>query len=137
MNKGLITFFVIGGILAYLLTGFIDKLQKEDDRLLSENKIQMQEDMKYYKKDAVGNLILVFRDIPETQKIAIWKRSPMYQEMLNFFPDFSEMKAFVDDRIIVDDSFKQKLTKRVKEAEDGYFSGTMTDIQVKEYLDSI
>lgn len=137
MNKGLITFFIIGAILAYLLTGFIDKLQKEDDRLLSENKKQKQEDMQYYMKDAVNNPILVFKDIPEAQKIAIWKRSPLYQEMLGLFPDFSEMKAFVQDRIIIDDSFKQKLLKRIKEAEDGYFSGTMTDIQVKEHLDSI
>jgi hypothetical protein len=137
MSKGLITFMIIGGILAYLLTGFIDKLQKEDDRLLSENKIQMQEDMKYYKKDAVGDPVLVFRDIPETEKIAIWKRSPMYQEMLDLFPDFSEMKAFVNDRIITNDSFKQKLLKRVEEVEDGYFSGAMTDMQVKEHLDSI
>ena len=137
MNKGLITFFIIGAILAYLLTGFIDKLQQEDDRLLSENKKQQQEDMQYYKKDAVDNPILVFKDIPEAQKIAIWKRSPLYQELLDFFPDFSEMKAFAQDRIIVDDSFKKKLLKRIEEAEDGYFSGTMTDIQVKEYLDSI
>ncbi len=135
MSQGLIIFIAIGAILSYILVGFIGDLQDEDDKLLTQEKMIAKEDMSYHEKDVVGQTILVFSDDSCEKKIGVWKRSPLHQEFMDFFPNFSEMKAFINDRII-DAEFQQRLTKQVDDVEDAFFSGEITQEQVKEKLDA-
>jgi len=136
MSQGLLIFIAIGAVLAYLLIGFIGKLEDTDERLMTEDKMILKEDRKSYRKDLAGNTILVFKGLSEAQKTAIWERSPLHKEFLELFPDFSEMKHYVNDRVF-DDAFKKKLMKRIDEAETGYFSGSMDEVQAKEKLDDL
>jgi len=135
MGKGLAVFIIIGAILAYILIGFVNDLQNEDDKLLTQEKMIQKQDRAYHQKDVVGQTILVFKKMPYEKKVGIWKRSPLHQEFLDLFPNFSEMKAFINDRI-VDADFQQRLTKKVDETEDAFFSGEITQGQAKEKLDT-
>ena len=134
MSQGLIIFIAIGAILSYILVGFIGDLQDEDDKLITQEKLIAKEDMTFHQKDVIGQTILVFSNDSCEKKIGVWKRSPLHQEFMDFFPNFSEMKAFVNDRI-VDADFQQRLTKKVDEIEDAFFSGEITQEQAKEKLD--
>lgn len=135
MSQGLIIFIAIGAILSYILVGFIGDLQDEDDKLISQEKLIAKEDMSYHQKDVVGQTILIFKDVSFEKKLNIWKRSPLHQEFLDFFPNFTEMKAFINDRI-VDADFQQRLSKIVDNTEDAFFSGEITQEQAKEKLDA-
>lgn len=135
MSQGLIIFIAIGAILSYILVGFINDIQEADDKLITQEKLIAKEDMSYYRKDVVGQTILVFKDISFEKKLGIWKRSPLHQEFMDFFPNFLEMKAFINDRIL-DADFQQRLTKKVDETEDAFFSGEITQEQAKEKLDT-
>ena len=135
MSQGLIIFIAIGAILSYILVGFIGDLQDEDDKLITQEKLITKEDLTFHQKDVVGQTILVFSDNSCEEKIGVWKRSPLHQEFMDFFPNFSEMKAFINDRI-VDADFQQRLTKKVNGVEDAFFSGEITQEQAKEKLDA-
>ena len=135
MSQGLIIFIAIGAILSYILVGFINDIQDADDKLITQENLRAKEDMSYYRKDVIGQTILAFRDISFEKKLGIWKRSPLHQEFMDFFPNFLEMKAFINDRII-DADFQQKLTKKVNETEDAFFSGEITQEQAREKLDT-
>ncbi|MEA3456049.1 MAG: hypothetical protein U9R26_06050 [Campylobacterota bacterium] len=135
MSQGLIIFIAIGAILSYILVGFIGDIQDEDDKLITQEKLIAKEDMTYHQKDVVGQTILVFNNDSFEKKIGVWKRSPLHQEFMDFFPNFTEMKSFIGDRI-VDADFQQRLTRQVDEAEDAFFSGEITQAQAKEKLDA-
>ncbi len=135
MSQGLIIFIAIGAILSYILVGFINDIQDADDKLITQENLRAKEDMSYYRKDVIGQTILAFRDISFEKKLGVWKRSPLHQEFMDFFPNFLEMKAFINDRII-DADFQQKLTKKVNETEDAFFSGEITQEQAREKLDT-
>ncbi len=135
MSQGLIIFIAIGAILSYILVGFINDIQDADDKLITQEKLIAKEDKSYYRKDVIGQTILAFRDISFEKKLGVWKRSPLHQEFMDFFPNFLEMKAFINDRII-DADFQQKLTKKVNETEDAFFSGEITQEQAREKLDT-
>ena len=136
MGKGLLVFIVIGSILAYILIGFVNDLQSEDDRLNTQEKMIQKQDRAYYQKDAIGQTVLVFKEMPYDKKVGIWKRSPLHQEFLSLFPNFSEMKTFVNDHIN-DKDFKQRLSRKVGEIEDAYFSGEIDQERAKEKLDTL
>ncbi len=135
MSQGLIIFVVIGAIFSYILVGFIGDIQDADDKLITEEKMIAEEDMGYHQKDVIGQTILVFHSDSFDKKLDVWKRSPLHQEFMDYFPNFLEMKAFIGDRI-VDADFQKKLTEKVSEVEDAYFSGEVTQVQAKEKLDT-
>ncbi len=135
MSQGLIIFIAIGAILSYFLVGFITDLQSEDDRLMTQEKMINKEDRAQHQKDIIGQTILVFKDIPYQKKLGIWQRSPLRQEFMALFPNFSEMKVFVNDRI-VDKDFQDKLSRKIDEIEDAFVSGDITLEQAKESFDT-
>jgi len=135
MSQGLIIFAVIGAILSYILVGFIDDIQESDDSLTSKEKMIAKEDMSYHQKDVIGQTILVFKDGSFDKKLSVWKRSPLHQEFIDYFPNFIEMKAFINDRII-DPDFQEKLIKKISEVEDAFFSGEIMQAQAIDRLDT-
>ena len=137
MGKGLIVFLVIGAAMAYILIGFVNKLEDEDDRLKTQDKLIEQHDKQFYQKDVIGQNILVFKkDTPYSEKVAVWKRSPLREEFLDLVPNFEEMKHFARDRVL-DKEFSKKLLEKVDKAEDDYFSGKISEqVRLKEGLDT-
>ncbi len=134
--KGLMIFVVAAGIGFYILTNVIGKFKEEDNRLMNENELLAQEDQKGYRTDVVGDMVLVKSDAPIAKRIAVWKRSPMHEEYIALFPNFSEMELYVDDRVH-DDELKGKILKKLKKIGSDFFSGSVGEIQAKEDLDKI
>lgn len=136
MSQGLIIFIAIGAILSYILVGFIDDIQDADDKVLTQEKMVAKEDMVYHQKDVIGQTVLIFRDESFEKKLGTWNRSPLHQEFMDYFPNFLEMKAFINDRI-VDADFQKKLTQKVTETEDAFFAGEITQTQARERLSTM
>ncbi len=134
--KGIVGFVIVAGIAFFILTNVIGKFKDEDNRLMNDNEIQKQEDMKGYRTDVVGDTVLVYSDAPIQKRVAVWKRSPMHEEYLGLFPNFSEMELYVDDRVR-DDELKAKILKKLKKDGSDFFSGSVGAIQAKEDIDKI
>jgi len=134
--KGFMIFVVAAAIGFYLLTNIIGKFKEEDNRLMNENELQAQEDQKGYRTDVVGDMVLVKSNDPIEKRIGVWKRSPMHEEYVALFPNFSEMELYVDDRVH-DDELKGRILKRLKKISSDFFSGSVGEIQAKEDLDKI
>ena len=133
MKQGMIIYLLIGFVAAYFLVGFVNKLHDENDALLTKEKAMMKADMQYYQKDVVGNTVLVLKGLTSEKKYGVWKRSPLYHEMIELFPDFGGMKAFINDRII-DDELKSELLQKLDRLEDDFFSGRVSEDEAKEAL---
>ena len=134
--KGLMIFVVAAGIAFYLLTNVIGQFKEEDNRLMNDNELLAQEDQKGYRTDVVGDMVLVKSDAPIEKRIGVWKRSPMHEEYIALFPNFSEMELYVDDRVH-DDELKGRILKKLKKIGSDFFSGSVGEIQAKEDLDKI
>jgi len=81
-------------------------------------------------------MVLVKSNDPIAKRIGVWKRSPMHEEYVALFPNFSEMELYVDDRVH-DDELKGRILKRLKKISSDFFSGSVGEIQAKEDLDKI
>lgn len=55
-------------------------------------------------------------------QLGAWNNSLLKDEFLDLFPDFTEMKNFINDRVR-GKILKDKLTKTVTTIEDKFFSG--------------
>lgn len=133
MNKGILILIGIVIVAVYLVLGFLDKMDTNDDLSTVEQKIQ-KEDMTYYRTDAIGQTVLYFSDEPYQKKFAIWKRSPLHKEFFALFPNFMAMKDLISDRIL-DPDFRSKMVTKVDDVETAYFSGEIQDLKAKELLD--
>ncbi len=136
MKEGFIIFVVVGVVGGYLLMSFLGKIQKTDKLSTAESR-QEAADLTHYKKDAVGNTVLMFN--PEDsyeQKLQVWKRSPLHEQFLDYYPNFRSMKGFAKDRI-VDDTFREQLLKRIDGIESEFFSGTISNLEAREKLQKL
>lgn len=136
MNQGFVILLIIGALLAYFVTSFVGDIEESDDSLLTEEKMIKKEDMTYHEKDLIGQTVLIFRNDSFKKKLAIWSRSPLHKEFMNYFPNFLLMKSFINDRI-VDKDFQKRLTEKVVEIEDAYLAGEISQMQAKIKLNSI
>ena len=102
---GIVLFFIISGLI-----NFVSDLENDgkNNSVYSPKEIN---DKQYYSLNIIGEQTLVLDSLSDTQKKEIWKKSPLKDEMLEFFPDFSLMSKFIEERIIDDGAFKKKLLK--------------------------
>jgi hypothetical protein len=70
---------------------------------------------------------------PISTQVQAWNNSALKAEFLELFPDFSDMKTFVHERVR-GDALKAKLTNAVDKVESQYFSGAMNAEQAKREL---
>ncbi len=134
MDKSLFIFIVIGIGFLYFITSFVGDIQEEDDKYQN---IEYQEKHKYDEyssTDSIGQDILDLTGASTETQIAAWKKSRLKEEFLALFPDFTEMKKFVKERIR-GDALQAKLLKSIDEVESKYFSGTINAEQAKRVLD--
>jgi len=134
MKQGLMIFIAIGVIGIYFLLGFLNKVQSTDNLSTAETRL-LEADKKHYRKDAIGQTVLVFRGESYQEKFDIWKRSPLHAEFMDLFPNFMAMQDFIKDRIL-DTVFQEKLSRKIDIIETEYFSGKISDMQAKEKLDN-
>jgi hypothetical protein len=133
MDKSLLIFILIGVGFLYFITNFVGDIQKEDDRLQNtEYQLKHKYD-KYYTTDSIGQEILDLTDAPVAEQVDAWHNSPLKVEFLSLYPDFSEMKRFVKERVR-GEPVTQKLLAHIDDVEDKFFTGKVDSEQAKRLL---
>jgi len=128
-------FIAIGMGFLYFVTSFVGDIQAEDDKYANNDYKQEHKYDKYETVDSVGQDILDLTGVPANVQIAVWNDSVLQDDFLELFPDFSEMKLFVADRV-VGQFLQNKLNQKLEKAEDKFFSGSITVEQAKRELSS-
>ena len=132
MDKAFFGFLVIGGIFFYVITNFVGNLQKEDALQSDDYKQQHLYD-KYRSKDSIGQETLNLLNADVKTQTEAWKHSGLRQEFLDLFPDFDNMKQFIEGRIS-GEPIKSKIIKKIDMIQDKYLSGSIQAEQAKADL---
>jgi hypothetical protein len=134
MFKGFLMLVAVGAIFAYLVFNFVSDIERDDpDTLISKDEKKAREFAKYYKKDAIGELILDFHGTTLEKAKEVWKESPIRKEILENFPEFEIMRELIRQRLR-ESRFREYLLKRFDEVESEYFSGEIDSEKAKKLL---
>ena len=133
MDKSLMIFIAIGIGFLYFITNFVGGIQAEDDKYKNNDYNQEHKYDQYKTVDSIGQGILDLTGADEKTQLAAWNSSFLKEEFLALFPNFSEMRSFIDDRIR-GEILQNKLKNIVNTIEDRFFSGNMTVEQAKREL---
>ncbi len=136
MDKSLMIFIAVGVGFLYFITNFIGGIQQEDDRYANNDYKQEHKYDAYKKVDSVGQDILDVTGANQNIQLGAWNHSSLKDEFLDLFPDFTEMKHFIHDRLrgkILQD----KLRKKVSTIEGKFFSGGITAEDAKRELSTL
>ena len=135
MDKSLFFFILIGIGFLYFITNFVGDIQ-EDEKFQNEEYKQKHQFDQYQSVDSIGREILDMTDTPANIQVQAWNHSELKTEFLELFPDFSEMKIFVKERLR-GEILKAKLIASIDHVESQYFSGSMNAEQAKRELSSL
>ena len=136
MDKSLMFFVAVGLGFFYLVTNFVGDIQAEDDAYANNDYKQEHKYDAYNKVDSVGQNILDVSGTDAATQLGAWKSSMLKREFLDLFPDFSEMKIFIHERV-KGKILQEKLIEKVTEVEDRYFSGSISAEDAKHELDTL
>ena len=136
MDKSLLIFIAIGLGALYLVTNFIGDIQAEDDAYRNKDYVIAHKYDQYKSVDSIGQPMLVVNDADAKTQVAAWNASIVKEEFFELFPDYTEMKKFVKERII-GDALQAKLLKTIDTVEGKFFSGTLSAEQAKQMLGSV
>lgn len=133
MSKGLFIFVVIGVLAIYFISNSIGDMQEKDERIQNDDYQKEHRFDDYNGKDSIGQGILDLTDASPSVQIEAWNTSGLREEYLRLFPNFSEMKRFIDDRIR-GAALQAKLLNSIHTVEDKFFSGEMGMEKAKRAL---
>jgi len=136
MDKSLMIFIALGMGFLYFVTNFIGGIQAEDEAYQNKDYNQERKYDKYQGVDSIGQGILDLTGADAKTQLAAWNNSMLKDEFLENFPNFDEMKHFVNDRIR-GKLLQDKLNNTINTIEDKFFSGTMDAEQAKRELSSL
>ena len=127
---GIILFFILSGLM-----NFVNDLHDDVD---SKSNYSSQESNaeKYYDINVVCEQTIVLSGLSKSKKREVWNKSTLKTEMMDFFPNFSLMSEFVEERMIDDSDFKKKLLEKIDSTEEKYISGVVTGERAKAALSS-
>jgi len=134
MDKSLFIFILIGLGFLYFITNFVGDIQAEDEKYQNKGYQQEHKYDQYQSVDSIGQEILNLTGVDTQTQIAAWNASGLKQEFLELFPDFSDMKRFVKERVR-GERLQTKLLSHIDSIESKFFSGTMNAEQAKQALD--
>lgn len=132
MDKSLVIFILIGVGFLYFITNFVGDIQ-QDEKFQSEEYKQKHQYDKYKTVDSIGREILDMTGTPLSTQVQAWNNSALKTEFLALFPDFSDMKQFINERVR-GKALIEKLTNEVDKVENQYFSGAMNAEDAKREL---
>lgn len=133
MDKGFLLFIVIGIGAIYLVINSIGDIQAEDERVQNDDYREEHRFDSYDSKDIIGQNILDLSEASPQVQVQAWNNSTIKDEYLRLFPNFSEMKKFIDDRIR-GDALRAKLLNAINSTEDKFFSGEISMEKAKRGL---
>lgn len=135
MDKSLMIFIAVGIGFLYFITTFVGELQ-EDDNLQNSGYVEKHQYDAYQSVDSIGREILDMTGATVSVQVAAWNSSKLKEEFLTLFPDFSDMKIFVEERVR-GKVLQEKLIGTIDNVENQYFSGTVNAEGAKRILSTL
>jgi len=136
MDKSLMIFIAIGVGFLYFVTSFVGDIQAEDEAYRNNSYNEEEKYNKYKAVDSIGQDVLDVTGANTNMQVDAWNHSALKEEFLAFFPDFSTMKEFANDRVR-GDALKSKLNTKINTIEDKFFSGGITAEDAKRELSTL
>jgi len=136
MRAEVLLYIIVAAIFSYFLLGYVQQSEGEGDASVFGHTASIKADAKLHSTDINGQSILNISNTFGGDQVDIWKRSPLHQEFMDLIPNFMAMQDFVHDRII-DKAFQEKLIKQINTVESDFFSGKITQREIKEKLDEL
>ena len=133
MDKSLFIFIAVGIGFIYFITNFIGDIQESDENYQNKGYQQEHKYNQYQSVDSIGQEILELTGADAATQVSAWNESKLKDEFLELFPDFSDMKRFVKERIR-GDILQTKLSRLIDDVENKYFSGVINAEQAKREL---
>ncbi len=133
MDKSLFIFIAVGIGFIYFITNFIGDIQESDENYQNKGYQQEHKYKQYQGVDSIGQEILELTGADAATQVSAWNESKLKDEFLELFPDFSDMKRFVKERIR-GDILQTKLSRLIDDVENKYFSGVINAEQAKREL---
>jgi len=127
MKQTVLFFGISIFLIVYWLIGFVNKLDDDVDVSHGYNE-------KVSIVNSSGVEVLILDNTPLVKQKELWNKSMLKIDMVELFPNFSEIKYFIDEHIEDDGSFKKKLLLHINTIEDKYISGTITGKKAKVML---
>lgn len=131
MDKGLLGFVAVGAIAVYFVTSFVDKIQ-DDERYENSGYSEKigDKDTQYQALNSVGDRILDLSLLNEKKQIMVWNQSEIKDEFLTNFPNFLDMREFINDRV-VGDTLQKRLIETIDTIEERFIAGEIGADKVK------
>ena len=124
---GVILFFIISGLIT-----FVNELHDDVDTAYMGQKNHTKEEYKkFYDVNMYGEMTVVLTAVPKLKKREVWRKSLLFNEVLELFPNFTEMKSVVEKRLIDNGSFKNSLLEKIVDIEQRYIGGVETGDSAK------
>jgi hypothetical protein len=133
MDRSLIIFIAIGVGAVYFVTNFIGDIQSKDDTYSNNEYKKEQFYDKYNSVDIIGQKILDVSTANKEIQIKVWNHSSLKAEFLDLFPNFKEMRKFIDDRVR-GEFLQVRLKSHLKDVENKFFSGQINAEKAKKML---
>lgn len=133
MDKSFLVFAAVGIGFLYFVTNFIGDIQEEDDTYRNSDYNMAHMYDQYNTVDSIGQDILDLTGADAKIQLDAWNKSHLKDEFLELFPNFSEMKNFINDRI-KGKVIHTKLMEKLNTTEDKFFSGTIGAEEAKREL---
>ena len=130
MDKTFLVYLAVGIGFLYFINSYVGDIQAEDEKYSNSEYGQEHKYDAYKGVDSIGRDILNLFGADSMTQVAAWNESNIKDEFLSLFPDFGEMKKFVDERIN-GDILSRKLLSKINLIEDKFFSGSITAEQAK------
>lgn len=132
MDKSLMIFVAVGIGFLYLLTDFIGNIQEEDENLQSTEYKEKHKLDGFKRYDSIGRKILDVRGEPDFVQVEAWNKATEFRkEFLEIFPDFTEMRFFVKERLRGEE-VQAKLLKKIYKIEGDFLSGSISSEDAKD-----
>ncbi|MFK5975618.1 MAG: hypothetical protein QM493_03825 [Sulfurovum sp.] len=136
MDKSFMVFMAIGVGGLYYVTSAVQNIQEGDPSVQSEEYKQKHKFDEYQTVDSIGQDILDVTDITLSEQIEAWNSSILKEDFLALFPDFEEMKLFIEERVRGDE-VKTHINSAIEKIESDFFSGKINAESAQRKLGKI
>jgi hypothetical protein len=133
MDKSYLLFLIVGIGFFYLVTSGVEEIESHEVRHYSTSNSESQRYAQFNKEDSIGDAILDVSNEDVATQLNAWHYSEIKNDFIEMFPDFIRLKSFVKDKIR-GDVLVDKLTSKINNLEDKYFSGLISAEEAKKDL---
>ena len=126
MDKSMIIVLVMGLGLFYV----VGKYDLSEPFQQSEKYDEAHQYDKFYGNDSIGRDVLDLRGENDERQLEAWNRSPLKDAFFTLFPDFSDMRYFIEEHLR-GEFLINYLLEHIEEIESDFFSGKLTTEEAK------